>query len=83
MTREQFEAKIKELLIPNEEFLMKEALRLFDSGAVDPESFGDDFILPRIIGYVALRNLADQIGPIRSFSANKGFRREIKNLERF
>ena len=44
---------IREGLTP---YIKKETERLFNSGGVDPELYGDDYTLPKVCLHVALKN---------------------------
>jgi hypothetical protein len=79
MTPEEFtkgiEANTEELFFD----VSAEAHRLFKSGAIDPEDYENNAVLPKLILYVALRNIAAQYKPTHTKAHDK----TIKNLERF
>jgi hypothetical protein len=81
MTQEQFLARIKGLTIDLRADIEKEALRLFNSGAVDTGEYVDDFFLPKIIISVALENEAKQWQPL-SFT-RKEWEELNNNLRKF
>ncbi len=58
--------------------LLKEAIKLFESGGVDTKKYEDNFILPGIIMNVALKNEAWQYKP-----HGDNNRAVAKNLEGF
>lgn len=78
MTEVQAKRKIRELSKDASEFIQKEALRLFNSGAVDTRIYDDDYLLPKMLIHVALLNCADQY---RLVSRSKD--KEIRNLKHF
>ncbi len=45
------------------EALLKEAIRLFESGGIYPKDFENDFRLPKIIMSTALTNESEQYQP--------------------
>lgn len=49
MTKEQFLEKVKSMLGEEfEAFIMRRAEKAFDSGAINPDKYEDDYILPKI-----------------------------------
>lgn len=66
MTTEQFEEKVKELTSDSVEWLQKECVRLFKSGAVDTDGAEDNCRLPKNILVVALENLSRQYLPFHN-----------------
>jgi len=78
MLKEEFEARIEVLIKDAPAYLRKECARLFDSGGVDTESFGSEFLLPKIIYTVALENMVHLYMPLRSEG-----KEAVKNLRRF
>jgi len=78
MDKDQFNQKLETLC---EELFFQvsaEANRLFQSGAVDVDSFQDDMRLPKIILCAALHNEAEQYRP-----RDKKLLKELRNLTRF
>ena len=59
MTKKQALAKIKVLLNQKKLYIIQEAERLLNSGAIDLDSWENDFLLPRAILYVAMENISD------------------------
>lgn len=78
MTSEQFQAKIKVLITEIGPKLETECLRLLRSGAVDTDTFADDFTLPRMILSVALETAAKEWKPF-----DEMHRQERNNLRKF
>ena len=78
MTKTQFENKIKEMMKDVIKETLKECTRLFESGAVDTESYENNFSLPKIILAVALEKMSDQYYPLFN-----GHSEEIRNLKHF
>lgn len=68
--------KIKEMSKDAIKHVEKEALRLFKSGAINPDDYEDNYLLPKLIMVVALRNTANQYD-------NPTYKKEIKNLSKF
>ena len=66
---------IKDGVVP---YLKKETERLYESGGINPELYGNDYTLPKICLHVALKNAACQWEPI-SLNVLK----DAKNLEHF
>ena len=60
------------------DYLKKECKRLLNSGGIDPENYGNDYTLPKILLYVALKNAAFQYKPFLD-----GSLKDAKNLEHF
>lgn len=83
MTREQFEARIDELIADAPDWLRKECIRLVTSGAVHLESAENNFRLPKNIFVVALENLSGQYAPPHSRSTRSADEQAIKNLRKF
>ena len=78
MDKIAFAQKIDYMLPELIDCIKKDTLRLFDSGAVDTESYGNDFALPKIILTVSLENQAYQYMP---FSPD--YKKAVKNLRKF
>lgn len=57
--------------------IIKECERLYLSGGIDPEEFADDYVLPKVLLYTALKNCAE------SMAINKDMRKQINNLRYF
>ncbi len=58
-------------------YIDKECLKLFDSGGIDNSSFSNNYLLPKIILHVALKNLAQQYKPL------SGYSEDINNLLKY
>lgn len=75
--RASFDAKFEELLALVTDDLRKVASRMLQSGGVDPDSYDDDYILPRIILSAALYDEADAVG------VPEQYKKDVKNLRYF
>lgn len=80
MTKKMFLAKFKQLAKDHQKALFKEAEKLYDSGAIDTDSYLQDFQLAKIIMHVALLNQAEQYKPLYK---NKAILHDIVNLKYF
>ena len=78
MTKKQFEIKTKHLAKQLKQSIIDECLRLYDSGAVNPKDFENDFELPKIIMCASLQNEPDQYEPFLKTS-----RSIVTNLLKF
>jgi len=77
-TEEQFEEKVKELIVDIEGRLLIEAKRLYNCGGIDPEDFDDTYGLPKIILSVALKNESYGFCPL-----SPDYKAAVTNLEKF
>jgi hypothetical protein len=77
-TKEQFLEKVEELIATATANLRQNAERLFSCGGMDPESYEDDYALPKIILCAALRDEANSW-----FPHNKEHRKDVQNLRHF
>lgn len=79
MTRDQFVVKHHELVSENLlEDVHKEVARLIDSGAIDLESYENDYVAPKLVLAQALKNVAESYAPL--FNQHK---KELANLSKF
>jgi len=78
MTKKEFTTKTKELIKDCKKEISKESNRLFESGAIDPDDYKNDFVLPKIILTVALENWANNY-----YMLSKAAKQEVKNLKYF
>jgi hypothetical protein len=78
MTKTQFKKKIASMKQEINQYIDKETLRLFDSGAIDTTIYEDDYTLPKIVISTALKNLSFQYFPLTSAG-----KKEALNLEHF
>uniref|UniRef100_A0A6H2A1V6 Uncharacterized protein n=1 Tax=viral metagenome TaxID=1070528 RepID=A0A6H2A1V6_9ZZZZ len=78
MTKAQFLEKFEDILGNALKDIRATAERLFDSGAVDRESYEDDYLLPKIILTASLVDAADSWRPF-----DKKARRTVANLRHF
>lgn len=78
MTKTQFKKKIASMKKDISKYIDEETLRLFDSGAINKNSYEDDYQLPKIVLTVALKSLSFQYLPLTPEG-----KREVLNLERF
>lgn len=60
MTKKQFQEKIKSMEKDIIDSINKETDRLFDCGGIDTSTYEFNWLLPKIILYVALTNIANQ-----------------------
>ena len=63
MTKTQFKKKITSMKKDISHYIDDESQRLFDSGGVDPISYDNNFLLPKIILTVVFKNLSWQYKP--------------------
>lgn len=78
MNELDFLDKIKTMLVNLQIDTLNDCQRLFNSGGIDPEEFGNDYLLPKIILHVALQNQADQYRPLQEEG-----REQANNLRNF
>lgn len=78
MTKNQVLKNIRSMEKEMKETIKKECKKLLESGAVDYESYENNFRLPKMLLYVALRNTSSQYYPL-----TKEGRKEVKNLLNF
>ena len=78
MTKTQFKKRIASMKRDINRYVDRETVRLFESGAINKDSYEDDYQLPKIILAAALKNLAFQYLPLTPEG-----KREVLNLERF
>ena len=79
MTEEQFLEKVKSMLGEDfEAFVMNRAKKAFKSGAIDPEKYGNDYILPKIFMSALGEEIKWQYSPNRPCQI-----RVRNNLEKF
>lgn len=79
-TKNQFLEKLEEVLEKTRANIRAKAEHLFNSGAVDPESYEDNYVLPKIILCACLLEQAEQWEPPHGW---KHFREEVNNLRCF
>jgi hypothetical protein len=77
-TQAQFERKLDSMLPKLFLAIKEEAIRLFKSGAVDPESHLDNYVLPKICLIMALDNISIQYMP-----TSPSDKRDLANLKHF
>jgi hypothetical protein len=78
MTQKQALKKIKELLKDIKPFILTESERLLKSGVIDTKTYQDNYLLPKIILTVALKNASFQYAPF-----HPDHKREVLNLSNF
>ena len=78
MTKTQFLHKVRSLMPDTRRMLLRECERLFDSGGVDPDDFGDDYALPKMILSVAMEKSASEWRPLSG-----DYRGVAHNLQHF
>lgn len=78
MKKNELQERLDELIKKTGEFLTEETERLLKTGAVDINSFGNDYVLPKILLVVALQNASRQWGP-----RSKELIKICKNLSKF
>lgn len=79
-TKEQALAKVKEMVDRDykDGTILKKCAQLLDSGGLNIEKYEDNYILPRILLHVALKNEVFQYKP-----RSKEEQKEAANLEHF
>lgn len=77
-TEEQFTQKLDSMLPDVSKAIRTEAIRLFKSGAVDPASHHDNYVLPKICLIMALDNTSIQYMP-----TSPSDKRDLANLKHF
>lgn len=78
MTKIQFDKQLNKLTREVVRVVGEECQRLLKSGAVDLEAYQNDFMLPKIILSVALKNAAYHFTPL-----SPEWQKEMKNLMHF
>ena len=63
MTKTQLKKRVSSMKKDINQYIDKEAIRLFDSGGIDRDNYENDYLLPKIILTVALHNLSSQYYP--------------------
>ena len=77
MTKKQALDKIKTLLNSRKSYIINEAERLLETGAIDLETWPNDYLIPRAVLHVAQKNIIASIGVTPSMKPT------IENLEKF
>ena len=77
MTKAQFTKKVKSMKKDLISYIEKECMRLYDCGGVEPKNYENNYLLPKIVLSVALKNAAFQHEPLSDY------RKVSKNLEKF
>ncbi len=77
MTKKQCLDKIRSMLYADRKYVLKESERLLNSGGINYESFDNNYIMPRIVLKVALKNFMDQV------ALANGTEKDVKNLLHF
>ena len=77
MTRKQVESKIKQLMKKEKELFWKKVQKGLDSGAINLESYMDDYTLPKIIMCAVHGEMEWQYTPFDTES-----KKEAKNLKK-
>lgn len=78
MNRTQCKHKIDDLAQQLAKLAQEKAMALFQSGAIDPTAYGDDYRLPRILMSSALAEVATSFRPNHPADL-----REVLNLQHF
>lgn len=78
MTKTQFKKRLSEMKKDMNQYIEKEAVRLFESGAIDTSEYFDNYLLPKMILCQTLKNLSDQYMPLRKENINV-----VENLKYF
>lgn len=78
MDKAIFIDKINSMMPDLIEGIRNDAVRLFESGAIDTEKYTNDYLLPKIILTVAIENQIVQYYPLSSEG-----KKEVKNLKHF
>ena len=79
ITKAQVKEKVMGMVKDLPSFFSKKVDKILSSGAVDLESYDDNFMLPKIIMVAIASELADQY----RLSGNRKFSSEVKNLISF
>jgi len=79
MTHKQAMRKIRSMMKECHRGILKECEHLLRSGAIDLEEAEDNFVVPKIVLTVALKNESFQYSP---WSWDKAGKRLVKQLER-
>jgi hypothetical protein len=81
MTKEQFIAKYNEMVDKEvTKYLAHKAESLAASGAIDWESYDDNYLLPKLALSVALKSLADEFVPL---DFTKKLRDDARNFAQY
>ena len=78
MKQAQFKEKIDEMMVDLIEGIKKNCDKLYACGGIDPESYEDNYLLPKIILTVAIENQAHQYMPL-----NHQGKKAVRNLRYF
>jgi hypothetical protein len=78
MTHEQFTTKVGEMIGNLPKDIRLECDRLMRSGAIDLESYGDNYMAPKIVLFVALENITRGFRPLSDEAME-----EARNLRHF
>jgi hypothetical protein len=79
ITEEQFIEMVSELMDTTKADALEKAKSLYRSGAIDPESYDDNFILPKIFMTAYADRINDMWHPRRLSKTQE----EIKNIKHF
>ena len=85
MTREQFTTKYQEVVASIARDLTKDGETLLASGAIDLESWEDNYLLPKAVAIAAMKSGADKISMPRDEHGKlpSKLSREIANFQHF
>jgi hypothetical protein len=79
MRQKQLVSKVRQLLRKDlSKIIGAKCLELFNSGAIDKESYGNDYLLPKAVLYVALEEVRQSIRPVSDEGKDA-----VKNLQHF
>jgi len=79
MTITEFNVKVRDLIKELDVDLIKDCVKLAESGGIDLEGFSDNYEAPKIVLKAAMLNYANSIGLPYAERNNK----IVKNLESF
>jgi hypothetical protein len=78
MTKEQFRAKLAELIQNNNNAILEKAEKILNSGCVDLASCEDDYRLPKVFMYAVLQEMVCRWKPLE-----KSLVKEANNMKYF
>ena len=77
-TKEQFLAKVQEMLPELNKMIMEKAAKAYQSGAIDPQDYEDNYLLPKIFMAAMGKEMTWQYMP-----HDKKSKSSVENLSHF